>query len=265
MKEDPGTGGIRARFSAAAGTYDDHAQVQAEAARRVIDLLRLLPDPARVLEVGCGTGQLTRLLLERFPRARIDAIDLAPGMIAEAQRNIAASGRIRWIVEDARTFTSSVPYPVIVASCSLHWLDPLAESIRHLSGLLSAGGRMAAAVMLDGTLSELHALRRLVAPGKIPPGRMPSPESLRRCIEAAGLGVERLDVEEVAAVCPSPERLVEQLRQQGLTGGPISRASHPLNRGEIRRLLEEYRAAYGVPGGVRVTYRIGHVLAGKPA
>lgn len=67
-------------------------------------LLRLggvLPPDARVLEVGCGAGYGTQLILEQFAAARVDAIDLDPTMVARARRRLAGHGdRVRLAVGD---------------------------------------------------------------------------------------------------------------------------------------------------------------------
>lgn len=262
---DPSTMGLRARFSAASSTYDAHARIQAGAAERLVGLLGGADAPERILEIGCGTGRLTRLLLSRFPAARIDAIDLAPGMVEEARSLLGAPERVRWVVADARRFEPESPYPLVVAASSLHWLDPLAESLGHIAGLVVPGGLLAAAVMLDGTLAELHEVRRLVAPGKVPPGRLPSAALLREGLEGAGLSVEELREESAAAVCPSVPALLEELRLQGLTAGAVSRAPLPLARGEVARLVEEYERRYREGDGFRATYRIGYVVARRGA
>lgn len=262
--KDPGARSLQLRFSAASSTYDDHAHVQVAAARSILEVLSPVPEPDRILEIGCGTGQLTRLLLDHFPRAAIDAVDISPGMIRVAKERTEESPRLRWIVDDARSLAPGVVYPLVVANCSLHWLHPIRDGFVRLAGLLAAGGHLAATVMLDGTLLELHAARRLAAPEKVPPGRLPTAETVR-----AGLAEARLELagtfqdEVVQATSPSVEHLLHQLRRQGLTGGAVSRAAVPLHRGEIRRLIDHYVAAHHEPGGVRVTYRVGRFVAKK--
>jgi malonyl-CoA O-methyltransferase len=251
------------RFSSAAATYDEHAEVQMKAAAGLLETIADLDDPGSILEIGCGTGGLTRLLLERFPAARVDAVDLASGMIAEARRRVGEADRVRWFVGDARRHEPDRLHALVISNCALHWLDPLEEALRRFGGFLGSGGSLAASVMLDGTLGELHESRRAAAPGKLPPGRMPTLDDLAAWIEGAGLRIEVLRSESVVSIAPSVERLLERLRRQGLTGGRLSTAPLPLARAELLRLREEYERRFSVPGGVRVTYRVGYVLARK--
>ncbi|WP_078592109.1 class I SAM-dependent methyltransferase [Streptomyces megasporus] len=69
-------------------------------------LLRLaggpLPSGSRAVEIGCGSGYGTRMILDRFGAARVDAVDLDPGMVARARRRLAdRPGRVRLEVGDA--------------------------------------------------------------------------------------------------------------------------------------------------------------------
>ncbi|MGC5240844.1 class I SAM-dependent methyltransferase [Streptomyces albogriseolus] len=74
-------------------------------------LLRLaggpLPPGSRAVEIGCGSGYGTRMILDRFRAVRVDAIDLDPTMVARARRRLAdRQGRVRLAVGDATDLTS---------------------------------------------------------------------------------------------------------------------------------------------------------------
>ena len=64
------------RFSNASKTYDLHAAPQKQLARTIVDFLPILENPS-ILEIGSGTGVLTRKLQEKFPNSKIHAIDIA--------------------------------------------------------------------------------------------------------------------------------------------------------------------------------------------
>ena len=81
----------RRAFARAAAGYDAHAILQREVGARLLqhlDPIRI--DPARVLDLGCGTGALFAGLRERFPRARLVGVDAALPMLR------AARGRTPW-------------------------------------------------------------------------------------------------------------------------------------------------------------------------
>src|ERR1700753_2093545 len=78
---------VGASFDRAARDYDAAAFLQKEVGERLLERLELMAEiPARVLDVGCGTGRPTRLLQKRYPQAHIIGADLAPGMLRMAAK-----------------------------------------------------------------------------------------------------------------------------------------------------------------------------------
>lgn len=248
----------QARFSAAASGYDRLARVQRAVAENVIRGLTFADAPKRVLDIGCGTGNLTRRIASIWPDADVEGIDLAPGMIENARRLNAASTRPRFTVADAATFTSAQPYDVLVSSSTLHWVQPLDSTFLNLARLLTPGGRFVFAVMLKNTLRELHAARTRVVPNNPPTQRMPSNENVRTALNSSGFQIEASEVEERLTHSESAKALLHELHELGVTGGGLSRGTHPLSRIELHRLLEYYNTHFRDSQGVFATYHVGH-------
>src|SRR5699024_4190761 len=90
---------LERRFSKRADTYDEFATVQKKMANKLLSLLQKElsnEQPLRILEIGSGTGYVTKALLAKFPKANITAIELAEGMIAKAKQHI-SSQRVQFI------------------------------------------------------------------------------------------------------------------------------------------------------------------------
>jgi ubiquinone/menaquinone biosynthesis C-methylase UbiE len=99
--------------------------------------------PQQVLDVGCGTGYLLRLLARQWPQAsELAGIDPAPAMIAAAAR-AAGDGRLRFSVGTAER----LPYPdrffdLVVSTTSFdHWSDQQA-GLRECARVLAPGGSL---------------------------------------------------------------------------------------------------------------------------
>ncbi|WP_282417816.1 methyltransferase domain-containing protein [Polyangium sp. 15x6] len=116
-----------------------------EARRRpFFDLLAQVnaSSPARVVDLGCGTGDLTLALGERWPEAEILGVDSSAAMLAEAQTRLASS-RVRFLQADLARAALPGPASVLFSNAALHWLDDHAGLLTRLAGLLSPGGTLA--------------------------------------------------------------------------------------------------------------------------
>lgn len=252
------------RFSRASRTYERGAGLHRHVAAR---LLEFMPDDAvvaagRVLEVGCGTGVLTDLLLHRYARATVCATDMAEGMVACVRERWPALGRLTVEVADARSVAVTEPVDLVASSSALHWAVPLAGTFACLRRCLRPGGALVFSLMVDGTLGELHALRRRIAPGKVPAGRLATADEVAAALEAAGLAIGGWAEEVVQSRYHSADDLLRTLHAQGLTGGGVSRAAQPLSRSELARLKAEYDLAFqDGHGNVYASFEVLYVSA----
>ena len=107
---------------------------------------RLQADPpARVLDLGCGTGWSSIALARAYPKARIHAIDLDPASIAEARTNAEAAGveaRINFEVTDGAGLAATEPYDLVCIFEALHDMAHPVEVLRSVRAALAAGGSL---------------------------------------------------------------------------------------------------------------------------
>jgi ubiquinone/menaquinone biosynthesis C-methylase UbiE len=129
-----------AAFGRRAQSYDQgwRGRLHHEIADRVARLaLGHVPEPVRVLDIGCGTGYLLGVLAARAPQAEVLAgIDASPGMIGAA-RGAAADDRLRFMVGGAERLPwPAATFDLVVSTTSFdHWADQqqgLAECARVL-------------------------------------------------------------------------------------------------------------------------------------
>ena len=175
-------------FSRAAAVYHTRAELQRAVARKLLQYLSGPVEAERILELGCGTGFLTGNLLEFLARARIDAIDISATMIEQARRAVAANERIHWHVCDVWDYQAGAVYDLISSSSSLQWMQPLDALFCRLASMLKPGGRLLCSLMVEGTLGELHRLRREIAPHKSPRDRLPTIAATVACLQSVGSG-----------------------------------------------------------------------------
>jgi len=253
---------IGPRFSAAAETYDRHARPQLALAQSVVSMIPELY-PENMLELGPGTGQLTRLLTERFPEVPIDAVDLAEKMVQHSQAKFSKFPQIQWIIGDAQTYWGGDRYPLIVSSSALHWVSNLRKTFENIFQCLEPGGTFSLGMMLQGTLGELHELRREIAPEKTPGISLPTYKETKAALSAAGFNLERRKHSEEEIIYDDAKAFLRAIHEQGVTGGKVSTGNAPLTRSEISRLVADYQEQFASDGGVYATYETATFLLTK--
>ena len=110
--------------------------------RPALDLLaRLAGESARlVVDLGCGAGNITRLLAERWPAAQIIGVDGDPAMLARAAET--ASG-IVWQQAEIADWHSPEAPDLIFSNAALHWLGDHHQLLPRLIGQLAVDGVLA--------------------------------------------------------------------------------------------------------------------------
>lgn len=243
------------RFSAAAPEYTAAADIQLIAARGVIELLAAVPGARRIVDLGCGTGILTRALAETYHGAEVHGVDISEAMIERARKETQSPAPIQWHAADAVSFADGGRFDLVASSSSLHWMGPLSGVFANTARLLTAGGTLAFSMMLDGTLGELHELRRHLAPSKEPASHMPCADEVLSSLKARGFRVHFHSRQMVSIHYANARDMLQRLHRQGVTGGPISRGEAPLTRKDLTRLERSYDASFTKPeGGVYASF-----------
>jgi trans-aconitate 2-methyltransferase len=130
--------------------------------RPALDLIAALPDlaPRRIVDLGCGTGRIARLLADRHPEASVQGVDSSAAMLAEA----AAEGpsRIEWQQGDIATWAPAQPVDLLFSNAALHWVPDHAALFRRLLACIAPGGVLA--VQMPRNFAQpSHAVMREVA------------------------------------------------------------------------------------------------------
>ena len=132
-----------------------------ERTRPAADLLARVPlaAPARVADLGCGPGNSTALLVQRWPDAGVLGIDSSAAMLAAA----AASGlEAAWLECDLAAWMPDAPYDLLFSNAALQWLPDHGRLLPRLLGHLRPGGVLAVQ-MPRNFMAPSHALLREVA------------------------------------------------------------------------------------------------------
>jgi trans-aconitate 2-methyltransferase len=128
-----------------------------ERARPFHDLLARVgePAPSRVVDLGCGPGNLTGVLAQRWPDADVLGLDSSPEMVERARATRPAA--VRFEVADLRSWDPADPVDVLLSNATLQWVPGHLDLLPDLLAHVSPGGWFA--MQVPGNFAEpSHAL-----------------------------------------------------------------------------------------------------------
>lgn len=122
-----------------------YLQFEGERLRPALDLLVRVPlaSPGTIVDLGCGAGNVTRVLGERWPDARITGVDNSAEMLAAARENIHRDDRYTFIAADLATWQPSLPVDLVYSNSALQWLDGHVRLFPRIAAMVAAGGVLA--------------------------------------------------------------------------------------------------------------------------
>jgi trans-aconitate methyltransferase len=129
--------------------YETKHAVVFKAAADLVDLLAPVADE-RILDLGCGTGQLTAEIARRG--AKVIGIDASQDMIDQAQKNFPD---IWFELGDATEFKTTHPFDAVFSNAVLHWIKRPADAIERIWDALRPGGRFVAEFGGKGNIAQI--------------------------------------------------------------------------------------------------------------
>jgi len=125
------------------------------------DLLAQVPlrSPQRIVDLGCGPGNSTELLIERFPEARVVGIDSSPDMLRQARDRLP---HCTFVQGDVATWVAEPDTDLLFGNAVFHWVPDHSKVLARLLTSLPPGG-MLAVQMPDNTKEPALTLMEKVA------------------------------------------------------------------------------------------------------
>lgn len=139
---------------------NQYHKFQAQRSAPFFDLLALVEKRhnLRVIDLGCGTGELTRKLADALPNSDVTGLDSSPQMLEKAAAYV--SENVRFVQGDQAQINSE--WDLIFSNAALHWSENHAELIPNLYRRLNPGGQIA--VQVPSNFSHIsHQLIRETA------------------------------------------------------------------------------------------------------
>jgi malonyl-CoA O-methyltransferase len=260
---------LRAAFERASAGYESAASLQARVAAELLERLAAFAfEPRVVLDLGAGTGRVTRELKRRYPRALVIALDLAPGMLREARRHQHWWRRFERVCADAlRLALADASVDLVFSSLMLQWCEPLGEAIAEVRRVLSPQGFFAFSTLGPDTLNELRQAWSQ-ADGYNHVNHFADMHDVGDALVRAGLTEPVLDVERLVLRYADALTLMRDLKAIGAHNATAGRPRALAGRARLTRMQDAYetfRSAGQLPATYEVIYGASWGAAGRGA
>ena len=251
---------VRQHFSVHARDYDRYAKVQQLVAKRLAGLLRSHQQPwSLALEVGCGTGLLSRQLLQLQAGLKLILSDLAHGMSQQVQQVLTDC-----LICDADA--AALPFAAgtfdLVASSSVYqWLNDLPNAFAEVARVLRPDGTLAIAFFGEQTLHELRSSHQAILGDE--KSHVQSFSTLDRVERAvpADLQIVALHSEFEVEWHQSVPDLLRSLKKIGAQNASQQRPQGFTSRSDMQQMITHYDAVYAGEAGIPATYEVIYLLA----
>jgi len=254
---------VRRSFDAAAAAYDQAAILQQEVGKRLLERLDLMKlEPARVLDLGAGTGQCIPGLLQRYRKAQVVALDIALSMLKYARRRSRWLRRPQCVCADAERLPfADNSFDLVFSNLMLQWLIEPDVLFRELQRVLRPGGLLLFTSFGPDTLRELRASWHSVD-GYTHVNTFLDMHDVGDALVRTRFSDPVLDVERLTVTYPDVWKLMRDLKQIGAHNVNSGRPRGLTGKRHLQRLVDAYET-YRSEGVLPATYEIvnGHAWA----
>ena len=132
--------------------------------RPALDLMGRIPleNPRVIYDLGCGSGNVARLLADRWPAADIVGVDNSPEMLTEAADS---PSRVRWEYGDLADWKPDASPSVLYSNAVIQWVPDHQDLISRLWAMLPSGGCLAVQAPMSWDMPSHHIMRGTLADG----------------------------------------------------------------------------------------------------
>ncbi len=249
---------VRRAFDRAAGSYDAAAVLQREVLARALERLELLDyTPARVLDVGAGTGHAAAALARTYRKASVTAVDVSERMLRESRRNRPWFRPIRRVCADAAALPfATESMDLVFSNLMLQWCGDIDAVFREFRRLLRARTVVIFTTFGPDTLRELRAAWSEVD-GHTHVNRFVDMHDIGDALVRAGFVEPVMDVEHLTLTYDDVYGLMRDLKQIGahnINGGRANGLTGPGRMRAFADAYERFRSAGRLPATYEVVY-----------
>lgn len=243
----------RKAFDQAAVCYDEFSGPQMDIGMILLKYLQTLaPSPDALLDIGCGTGNVTEQVYQTLKPKQLIAIDRSKNMITQAKEKASLS---------ACQFTEAnfehIPLPNHCVNCIFsnlvfHWGN-LGKGISEANRILKPNGLLALSLPILGHFHEVNQFQQFIKLNL----HFQTIEEIRHLLENQGLTVEQQQIFEKKYLFRDIITLLQSLKKTGTQAFLEQHHNSLAFAGIIRKFLAHF------PGEQTLTYKVGLIIVRK--
>ena len=219
---------------------------------------------ARILDLGCHSGQLGPMLRERASPELLVEADLSREMARRAR------GPSRLVADEEWLPLRPASLDLVVSALSLHWVNDLPGALVQIRQALKPDGLLMAGMLGGDTLFELREAFLQAEAGReggVRPHVSPFPDvqTLGALLQRTGFALPVVDSDRITVTYESARALMRDLRAMGEANATRGRARHFARRETLRALETCYRESFGhADGRIPATFQVLYLTGWKP-
>ena len=243
---------VAQRFAKAGQSYVEQAVVQKQISAQLFEYLKAYCPQSlnSVLEIGCGSGNLTHLFQTHFQFEQLFLNDL----YADVEQHFSTIQNIAWLIGDIEQLTLPQSLDAVISSSALQWMTDLPTLLHRIHDALKPNAYFGFSTFGSDNLTEI---KQLTGQGL----NYISLEFLKRQLEQQNFEVLLIEQEVKQIYFDHPKAVLQHLKATGVTA---TAKSHRWTKQSLQQFYSDYQQFHDELG-FRLTYHPIYVIARRKA
>ena len=243
---------VAQRFAKAGQSYVEHAVVQKQISAQLFKYLKVYcpQNLASVLEIGCGSGNLTHLFQTHFQFDQLFLNDL----YEDVEQHFSTIQNIAWLIGDIEQLNLPQSLDAVISSSALQWMTDLPALLQRIHDSLKPKGYLGFSTFGENNLIEI---KKLTGQGL----NYYSSEVLKQKLEESGFEIVFIEEEQKHLYFDHPKSVLQHLKATGVTA---TAKSHRWTKQSLQQFYSDYQQFHDEQG-FRLTYHPIYVIARRIA